>query len=197
MPLGAALAPLRNASAGRSAGGARSLFQHLVDGRPPEWRRHEALDRQAEHADRATRASMARGIASWAASGRPGTSCAQTRLEVLPTRTIYEFAGAGASCRPDVSSPRRCPTISTCSRARSRTWSGAPRPATAREHAVAVYFDAASDLVVNTPDQPVLAARYQLDGASPVAHGLSRAGGAGQARRRPAHRLGLPLPGRR
>ena len=27
-----------------------------------------------------------------------------------------------------------------------------------------IYFDAASDLVVNTPDQPVLAARYQLDG---------------------------------
>ena len=33
-----------------------------------------------------------------------------------------------------------------------------------REHEVQIYFDAASDLVVNTPDQPVLAARYQLDG---------------------------------
>ncbi len=38
------------------------------------------------------------------------------------------------------------------------------RRATAREHEVQIYFDAASDLVVNTPDQPVLAARYQLDG---------------------------------
>ena len=52
MLLGAVWRRGADASAGRSAGGARSLFQHLVDGRPPQWRRHEALDGQAEHADR-------------------------------------------------------------------------------------------------------------------------------------------------
>ena len=38
-----------------------------------------------------------------------------------------------------------------------------------------------------------------LSGGRPagIAHGLARAAGAGQARRRPAHRLGLPVPGRR
>src|ERR1035437_9634782 len=41
-------------------------------------------------------------------------------------------------------------------------WSAASNDG--REHEVDIYFDAASDLVVNTPDQPVLAARYQLDG---------------------------------
>lgn len=33
-----------------------------------------------------------------------------------------------------------------------------------KEHDAAVYSDAGSDLVVNTADQPVLAARFQLDG---------------------------------
>src|SRR5262245_722528 len=41
-----------DASPGGSAGGARSLFQHLVDGRPPQWRWHKALDGQAEYAYR-------------------------------------------------------------------------------------------------------------------------------------------------
>src|ERR1035441_978822 len=41
-----------DAPAGRSAGGARSLLQHLVDGRSPQWRRHETLDGQAEYAYR-------------------------------------------------------------------------------------------------------------------------------------------------
>src|SRR5205823_690957 len=35
---------------------------------------------------------------------------------------------------------------------------------TSGEHAVELYFDASSELVVNTPDQPVTWARYQLDG---------------------------------
>ena len=34
-----------------------------------------------------------------------GNELAQTRLEVLPTRTIYEFAGAGVDRRPDVLHP--------------------------------------------------------------------------------------------
>ena len=31
---------------------------------------------------------------------------------------------------------------------------------------MAVYFDASPELVVNTPDQPVVASRFRLDGAS-------------------------------
>jgi len=38
---------------------------------------------------------------------------------------------------------------------------------------VAVYFDAASDLVVNTADQPVTFGRYLLDGADRSANGLA------------------------
>ena len=36
------------AAAGRPAGGARSVLQHLVDGRPADRQRHRALDRQAQ-----------------------------------------------------------------------------------------------------------------------------------------------------
>ena len=71
------------------------------------------------------------------------------------------------------SSLRRCPAIST-SLSRPLTyleWSAAS--ADGREHQIEIYFDAAADLVVNTPDQTVTASRYRLDGM-PVLRSGSR-----------------------
>ena len=92
-----------------------------------------------------------------------GNELAQTRLEVLPTRTIYEFAGAGAKVGLTFFTPALPDDLDVLSRPLTYLeWSAASSDG--REHAVEIYFDAGSDLVVNTPDQPVLAARYQLDG---------------------------------
>ncbi len=92
-----------------------------------------------------------------------GIELGQTRVEVLPTRTIYEFGGAGVTVGLTFFTPALPDDLDVLSRPLTYIqWSAAS--ADGREHEVEMYFDAASDLVVNTPDQAVLAARYQLDG---------------------------------
>jgi hypothetical protein len=92
-----------------------------------------------------------------------GDELAQTRLQVLPTRTIYEFAGAGVTVGLTFFTPALPADLDVLSRPLTYIqWSAASTGGSV--HDVEIYFDAASDLVVNTPDQPVLAARYQLDG---------------------------------
>src|SRR5450432_154555 len=87
----------------------------------------------------------------------------QTRVDVLPTRTIYEFLGAGAKLGLTFFTPALPHDLDALSRPLTYIeWTAAS--ADGADHDVAIYFDAASDLVVNTPDQPVLASRYQLDG---------------------------------
>ena len=87
----------------------------------------------------------------------------QTRLQVLPTRTIYEFAGAGVTLGLTFFTPALPDDLDVLSRPLTYLeWSA--QASDAREHEIAIYFDAASDLVVNTPDQPVLASRLQVDG---------------------------------
>ena len=87
----------------------------------------------------------------------------QTRVEVLPTRTIYQFAGAGVTLGLTFFTPALPDDLDVLSRPLTYLeWSasssdGAP-------HDVAIYFEASSELVVNTNDEPVLAARFQLDG---------------------------------
>jgi hypothetical protein len=87
----------------------------------------------------------------------------QTRLAVLPTRTVYEFAGAGIRLGLTFFTPALPDDLDALSRPLTYIeWSAASTDGT--PHDVAIYFDAASDLVVNTPDQAVLGARLQLDG---------------------------------
>jgi len=87
-----------------------------------------------------------------------GNELAQTRLEVLPTRTIYEFAGAGAEVGLTFFTPALPDDLDVRSRPLTYLeWTAASGDG--REHTVEIYFDAGGDLVVNTPDQPVLAAR--------------------------------------
>jgi hypothetical protein len=87
----------------------------------------------------------------------------QTRLDVLPTRTIYEFAGAGVKVGLTFFTPALPDDLDVLSRPLTYLeWSIVS--ADGREHEAAVYFDAGPDLVVNVSDQAVEAARYQVDG---------------------------------
>lgn len=96
--------------------------------------------------------------------GAPASSAmAQTRVEVLPTRTIYEFAGAGTKLTLTFLSPALPDDLDVLSRPLTYVeW--ALSSTDGKEHDAAVYFDAGNELVVNTPDQPVLASRFQVDG---------------------------------
>jgi hypothetical protein len=87
----------------------------------------------------------------------------QTGVEVLPTRTIYQFAGAGIKITLTFFTPALPDALDVLSRPLTYIeW--AISSIDGNEHDAAVYFDAGSDLVVNTADQPVWSARFQLDG---------------------------------
>src|SRR5580704_1095819 len=73
----------------------------------------------------------------------------QTRLEVLPTRTIYEFAGAGVGVTLTFLTPSLPDDLDVLSRPLTYIeW--AIRSTDGQEHQAAVSLQAASDLVVNT-----------------------------------------------
>ena len=94
---------------------------------------------------------------------QPAPALEQTRLEVLPTRTIYEFAGGGIALTLTFFTPALPGDLDVMARPLTYIeWRAAATDG--REHEAAIYFEAASDLVVNTADQPVVSARYQLDG---------------------------------
>jgi hypothetical protein len=88
---------------------------------------------------------------------------AQTRLEVLPTRTIYEFSGAGVTVGLTFLTPAFPDDLDVLSRPLTYIdWTVAS--ADGKEHEAAVYFDAGSELVVNAAEQPVWSSRLQVDG---------------------------------
>jgi hypothetical protein len=87
----------------------------------------------------------------------------QTSVEVLPARTIYAFEGAGIGLRLTFLTPALPDDLEVLSRPLTYViWDVSSRDG--RPHEVSVYFDAGSELVVNTPDQPVAWGRFQLDG---------------------------------
>ncbi len=87
----------------------------------------------------------------------------QVRLDVLPTRTIYQFAGAGVHLTLTFLTPALPYNLDVLSRPLSYIeWTVSS--SSGASHEVQVYFDAASDLVVNTPGEPAVWTRYLLDG---------------------------------
>ena len=79
----------------------------------------------------------------------------QVGLQVLPTRTIYTFANADISLTLTFTSPVLPDELSILSRPVTYlTWS--VRSVNGASHAVSVYFDAASEIAVNTPDEKVV-----------------------------------------
>ena len=90
----------------------------------------------------------------------------QDKVEVLPTRTLYTFSGAGIKLNLTFVTPALPNDLDVLSRpATYLDWTAASSDN--RPHAVQLYFEASSELVVNTPDQPVVTSRYLLD-AEPV-----------------------------
>jgi hypothetical protein len=78
----------------------------------------------------------------------------QTGLEVLPTRTIYTFDGAGIRLTLTFMTADLPEDLEVLSRPVTYvTW--AVQSADAQPHTVSVYLDASSEIAVNTPDQPV------------------------------------------
>ena len=78
----------------------------------------------------------------------------QTKLEVLPTRTIYTFEGAGIQLMLTFMTAALPEDIDLLSRPVTYlTWKA--QATDAQKHTVSVYFDASSEIAVNHPNQPV------------------------------------------
>lgn len=87
----------------------------------------------------------------------------QTRVEVLPTRTIYGFEGAGVRLTLTFLTPALANDLDVLSRPVTYViWDAQSSDGAA--HDVKLYFEAGADLVVNTSDQPVTWSRLNLDG---------------------------------
>ncbi len=94
----------------------------------------------------------------------------QTSVEVLPTRTIYRFAGAGIETTLTFTTPSLPDDMSIMSR--PTTYVGCDVKSTdAKSHAVELYFDAAGTLATNTPDQVVVGSMESLKNAVAVKFG--------------------------
>ena len=91
----------------------------------------------------------------------------QTKLEVLPTRTIYSFAGAGVRVTLTFMTAALPEDINILSR--PVTYLTYDCAATdGQKHSVETYFDAASELAVNTPDQTVTWSAEKISGINAV-----------------------------
>ncbi len=94
----------------------------------------------------------------------------QTRLEVFPTRTVYTFADGGVELTLIFLCPLLPARLDILSRpltyitAQVRTTDGA-------RHKVQLYFDACSEIAVNTPDQKVVWGRLEVPGLDVLSFG--------------------------
>lgn len=78
----------------------------------------------------------------------------QTRLEVLPTRTIYTFEGAGIELTLTFLTPALPDDLDVLARPLTYLTFSA-RATDGATHEVAIYQDAAAEIAVNEPSQPV------------------------------------------
>ncbi|MDR3459633.1 MAG: DUF4965 domain-containing protein [Verrucomicrobiae bacterium] len=79
----------------------------------------------------------------------------QTQVQVLPTRTIYSFAGEGVNVTLTFMTAALPEDLDLLSRPVTYlTWDCSATDG--QKHAVETYFDASSELAVNTPDQAVV-----------------------------------------
>ncbi|HWB85926.1 MAG TPA: DUF4965 domain-containing protein [Bryobacteraceae bacterium] len=92
-----------------------------------------------------------------------GPALEQVRLEVLPTRTIYGFSGAGVQIGLTFFTPALPGNLDVLSRPLTYIeWSASATDG--KEHQIELCFTAGSDLVVNTPEEAIVWSRYQVDG---------------------------------
>ncbi len=104
----------------------------------------------------------------------------QTSVQVLPTRSIYNFNGAGVHVRMTFMQPALPNDLDALSLPLSYiTWT--VNATDGHTHAVSIYDSASSDLAVNTPDQAVVWSRTVAGGLT-----LLKTGTAQQTLLRPA-----------
>ena len=89
----------------------------------------------------------------------------QSSVEVLPTRTIYRFGGAGARLTLTFLTPALPNDLDVLTRPVTYVvWEVAASDG--REHDVALYLDASHELAVDTPDERVAWSRFHVAGQS-------------------------------
>src|SRR3984893_2381354 len=87
----------------------------------------------------------------------------QKNVEVLPSRTVYNFSGPGIDLGLTFFTPALPDDLDVLSRPLNYiAWKASSNDGRAR--ARSLYFDAAGDLAVNIAEQPTLSSRYMLDG---------------------------------
>jgi hypothetical protein len=87
----------------------------------------------------------------------------QRSLEITPTQSIYKFEAAGVEVTLTFTSPRLPHDLDVLSwPVTYLTW--AVRSEDGKNHAAQIYFDASSDIAVNTADQPVNWSRLETNG---------------------------------
>jgi hypothetical protein len=87
----------------------------------------------------------------------------QTKLVIWPTRTIYQFCGAGVKMQVTFISPLMPHDLDMFSRPVSYiTW--AVKSTDGKQHTVALYFDMSASLAVNEPKQKVEWSRPEIGG---------------------------------
>jgi hypothetical protein len=85
----------------------------------------------------------------------------QTHLEVLPTHTVYRFEGAGVELTLTFLTPALADDLDVLSRpATYLTWQ--VRSTDGKPHNVDLYFDAGTEIAVNTHDERVSWSRFRL-----------------------------------
>jgi len=85
----------------------------------------------------------------------------QKSVQVLPTRTIYQFEGQGVGITLTFMTPSLAADMDKLARPVAYiTWTVQSKDG--QSHAVSLYFAASALLTVNTPDQAAVASRYRL-----------------------------------
>jgi hypothetical protein len=86
---------------------------------------------------------------------------AQTAVRVYPTRTVYSFSGAGVEVTLTFLSPLLVNDLDIMSRPVTYVTFDV-RSADNQPHAVSLYYDACSEIAVNSADQKVIWSRFQI-----------------------------------
>jgi hypothetical protein len=95
----------------------------------------------------------------------------QVSLDVLPTRTIYGFEGAGIHVTLTFMVAMLPSDLEVLSRPVAYlTWE--LRSVDGKEHMASLYYDNSAELVVNTTDEPVVWSRQQVDNRSSAGQGM-------------------------
>ncbi len=94
----------------------------------------------------------------------------QKSVEVLPTRTIYKFEGAGVALTLTFTCPLLIDDLDIMSRPVTYVTADVAS-ADGRPHDAVFYLDASSEIAVNTPDQKVTWSRFKVPGLDVLSFG--------------------------